>query len=33
MRNAHAREHQEAAEEIQELKRRVKEKDRTWYIV
>ena len=31
-RNTHAREHQEAAEEIQEFERRVKEKDRTWYI-
>ena len=33
MRNIHAREHQEAAGEMREFKRRVKEKDRTWYIV
>jgi len=32
MRNVHARERREAAEETQEFKRRVKEKDRTWYI-
>ena len=32
VRDIHAREHSEAAKETQEFKRRVKEKDRTWYI-